>query len=876
MKKIFYINSSHWDREWYVPFQSFRYNLVDMINSLLDIMENDPEYKIFCLDGQTIVLEDYEEIEPERAKTLKRFIEEGRIIVGPWYVMPDEFLLSGESLIRNLMVGDKIAKKWGGKPMKYGYVNDIFGHIAQMPQIFRGFDIKGSYLGRGLGNTDYNHFVWKSPDGSECYTTIGSYSIFARNHISKFDNDEFDQILIDWIRLYESGSEAPVIFFSNTDDHKFPTAQTPYVIKRIEQLFPDMEVCHTSPSSMADELELYKDKLPQITGELSKPREKYIGHGSNLPLLYHCLSSYYPLKYENDYCQNLLEKKIEPMVAFSNIDGNKINHTFVDLAYKYLLQNHPHDSICGCSADQVHKDMIYRFDQVKEISDKLYETFTSFETDVFKKEENSSEYEIKLYNNLLTDVDEYRIVKVNFYKGFKNVVAGYAGKEFHNNFSIYDIDGDKIEYQIVNIDRNVEKRIPNTFQGLGIYDVYSLAFKVKIPACGYTILRVVPEVNRVAYFNPLNSGSNWAENDYLRFEISMNGEISIYDKRTGKSFNYLNELFDNGEVGDGWQHETPINDIEYNGCSTPIQISKVSNGLALVTFNVIKEISLPIHLDSTSLSRSEKHSKMRIEYSVTLKRDSKYVEVEMSVDNNIKDHRLRLMFDTGIKGGNYFAGQPFCFVERPVGIDKSTITWNEPECIERNMNGIVGKRDNNGNGLAFVSPAGLHECAGFDNENGSIGITLFRSFDRVFLQTKAITSQLQQKMHFKYAIVPLSNDESYADLLRIQNKLSSMDIAFSRKVYDDCQMKSPFSYLKINDNNIILSIFKCAEDKNGYIVRMFNACEDVINTRLDISFEFSKTYSCNMNEEIISEIENSDSFVKLSFKPWEVKTIKIF
>ena len=193
--KIFYLNSTHWDREWYLPFQGFRYNLVEMVNDLIKTMENDPEYKLFCFDGQTVVLEDYAEIEPEGAKKLRSLIEEGRIVVGPWYVMPDEFLVSGESLIRNLMTGDALAKKWGGKPWKYGYVNDVFGHIAQMPQIFSGFDIQGSYVGRGLGNTDFNHFVWQAPDGTKCYTSIGSYGAFARKKMDKYGTEEFPELL---------------------------------------------------------------------------------------------------------------------------------------------------------------------------------------------------------------------------------------------------------------------------------------------------------------------------------------------------------------------------------------------------------------------------------------------------------------------------------------------------------------------------------------------------------------------------------------------------------------------------------------------------------------------------------------------------------
>ena len=139
--KIYYLNGTHWDREWYLPFQEFRYNLVKMVDDMVSKLRNDENFKLFTFDGQTIVLEDYKEIAKDRADKLQKLIEEGRVLVGPWYVMPDEFLVSGESLIRNLMKGHKLAKEWGTEAWKYGYICDIFGHIAQMPQIFKGFKL---------------------------------------------------------------------------------------------------------------------------------------------------------------------------------------------------------------------------------------------------------------------------------------------------------------------------------------------------------------------------------------------------------------------------------------------------------------------------------------------------------------------------------------------------------------------------------------------------------------------------------------------------------------------------------------------------------------------------------------------------------------
>jgi mannosylglycerate hydrolase len=133
---IFFFSGTHWDREWYESFQGFRFKLVKMMNSLIDTLEKNEDFKVFHLDGQTIVLEDYIEIMFQNRQRLEKLIREGRILIGPWYVMPDEFLLSGESLVRNLMMGHRISEEWGVDAWKFGYVCDIFGHIAQMPQIF--------------------------------------------------------------------------------------------------------------------------------------------------------------------------------------------------------------------------------------------------------------------------------------------------------------------------------------------------------------------------------------------------------------------------------------------------------------------------------------------------------------------------------------------------------------------------------------------------------------------------------------------------------------------------------------------------------------------------------------------------------------------
>ena len=164
MLDIHVISHTHWDREWYLTHEQFRFRLVALIDRLLDLLDADPSYKYFHLDGQTIVLEDYLEIRPEQEARLRKAIADGRILIGPWYVMPDEFLVSGESLIRNLLRGHRISREFG-TPMPVGYLPDLFGHVGQMPQIWRQFGFDNTILWRGFGGASAEYW-WDAPDGS--------------------------------------------------------------------------------------------------------------------------------------------------------------------------------------------------------------------------------------------------------------------------------------------------------------------------------------------------------------------------------------------------------------------------------------------------------------------------------------------------------------------------------------------------------------------------------------------------------------------------------------------------------------------------------------------------------------------------------------
>ena len=171
MRKIYLQVSTHWDREWYRPYQEFRYRLIGVTDKIFDQTTKKEHFRKFFFDGQTIVIENYLGLLPQNREKVADLIREGSIEIGPWYVMPDECLVSGESLIRNFLQGRQVCREFGVKPYPYGYVNDVFGHIAQFPQLMNQIGIHMTYQSRGLSGAgqDMRHFIWEAPDGSQCY-----------------------------------------------------------------------------------------------------------------------------------------------------------------------------------------------------------------------------------------------------------------------------------------------------------------------------------------------------------------------------------------------------------------------------------------------------------------------------------------------------------------------------------------------------------------------------------------------------------------------------------------------------------------------------------------------------------------------------------
>lgn len=764
--KIFIHSGTHWDREWYQSFQGFRFRLAGVTDGIIETLEKQDDYGIFHFDGQTIVLEDYLEIEPRKRERLTNLIRSGKIVIGPWYCMPDEFLCSGESLIKNLRRGHRIAREeFGTEPSKNGYICDIFGHIAQMPQIFAAMNIRHTVLGRGTNqHTTPTHFRWEAPDGTQVTAFklddrdgYSDFTAFAGSCPVTLPEAEFDAGVKAYIDRQTERSNIPVLFLLDALDHIGIRPETARYADAIRRLYPEAGVFHTNIKAMNDAQDEYFATLPVKAGELNETAKVNAGY---LHLITNTLSSRYPLKKANDLLQTKLEKWVSPLYAFGLTGASQ---GFLTLADKYLLQNHPHDSICGCSIDVVHRDMMYRFRQADMIADELLKPFAASLAGEFPpltpKAEGAGKL-LRVFNPLPYAAKRALEAEITFESSWPKYAEPF-GYENINRFHIADADGVVLPYGISDI---------RTFGG---HDVYTVVFEAELGAACVTEFAVLPTPMPSRYPARLLTSALSASGDKLALKVNDNGTVDLTDLVTGEVYKNLLTLIDDGEIGDGWFHCSPAIDKRVTNTTAFAEVTE--NTCARVTFKITQTLRLPEGIDRAhhGTRRSDVYKDFTVTHYVTLAKASRFLEVRTVIDNNVGDHRLRLRFPTGCAGDTYFVSQPFCFTERKTGAAPGTDDWKEFGVIEKQTSGIAGKTDakNNRRGFAFISAYGLHECG--VSANGDIDVTLFRAFSKTVGTEGEPDGQLNETLEFRCVVEPLDGSETYASLQREQDFLQT-------------------------------------------------------------------------------------------------------
>lgn len=752
------ISHTHWDREWYLPYEKHHVRLVALVDALLDKLDQGGEFKSFYLDGQTIILEDYLQVRPENKERLEAHIREGRILIGPWYILQDAFLTSGEANVRNMQIGHQDAKRYG-EPAKIGYFPDTFGLVGQTPQLMQQSGIKNAFFGRGVKPTGFNNtvsdggyessfseLIWEGPDGSKVLGILFANWYSNGNEVPTDDEEAkafWDRKLADAEKYASTGE----LLFMNGCDHQPIQLDLPEAIETASRLYPDTEFVHSSLPQYLQSLEGALDRdLSSVKGELRSQRTD--GWGT----LVNTASARVYLKQMNQEGQALLEKVAEPLASFAHLLGKEYPHHLFTYAWKTLMQNHPHDSICGCSVDEVHREMVTRFAKSRHVAESVIDDSKqviaeSIDTSGFTA---YGEDPLPLVAMNTTGWARTGVISVELDAARLYLREGFTLEETARRMKEADLSGRVLVDEAGN-------KVACTVEDLGLLFGYDLpddkfrqpymcrrvriTFQAEdVPALGLRTYAWVRREEAASGPIPQNAGSlltghHVMENTAIKIEIAEDGSFALIDKKSGRTYRDLGVYEDTGDIGNEYMYRQPEGEQALTTKGLAAQIRVLEDTPYRASIEIRHHWEIPASADDTldaeqralvyyperKAQRSKRLVPMEITTVLSLEKVGKGLKIESSLDNRAKDHRIRVLFPTDLMAAKHKVDSMF---EIAVRDNEPAPEWVNPSNTQHQQ-AFVEISDGQ-TGLA-VANLGLNEYEVLRDGRNTIAVTLLRS-----------------------------------------------------------------------------------------------------------------------------------------------------
>ena len=897
VKEIKVVSNTHWDREFRRSFEKTRHNLLVMLDTTLDILENDPDYHSFTMDGHSIMIDDYLEMRPERTEQVKKFVKEGRLIIGPYYTLPEEFTISHEALVRNLMFGRETVEKYGGKVGTVAYTPSSWGQTGQFPQILRDFGLDKMMFYRGISHHEAPaEYIWKAPDGTEVlasrfalycrynwyyqvHRAVSRHRVWTKDYIwgefdevpfrqadgfvgggvsydlkspvANYDKSVLKKAILDMLEEEKGHFTTPVFLGMNGHDISVGFPLESQVIKDAKELFKgEIDIEHTNLEGFWDAAKKYldRDKMTVLTGE----RRSYLKTGKWTFLFPGTISARTYLKQADFKAYTSLAYYAEPLSSVTKVLLDDYSTRYLHRGWKYLISNHTHDANGGCAPDEVCKDMEYRFRKANDIGEIVADdAMAAIAKNLSPEGQDKDAVQLIVYNSLPFKRDAVAELDLEVPSEFG------AGIEIEDT-KLQAITSEKSSVFIDSI-----WEVPTILDSMN-HRVYA---EIKdIPAMGYKTLAIKGSKNALRHATEGIAFNNTLENDKLKVSVNSNGTIDVLYKKTGKEYNGLNYMTSQGEVGNAWKHVSPDFDRKYTSIGENASIAVTENGPLVGSITVNMDFSVPKDCEKT---QNEELVKLPVEIVYTLKAGDDFVGVKVKVDNKAKDHWLRVNFPTDIKTNVSIADSHFDIVKRSVEIPDST-GWVEQAFGTHPLRTFATVTDGE-NGLAIM-PKGLFEYEVF--KDGTMALTLIRACRIKLAVSEEKMTELDDEgvqcpgvRNFEYAINFYENDYD-----SLPNKAADIFAPVKCAVSGRGKGTLPRqqSVFSIDNSKLHVTAVKNAEDNSGIIVRMYNPTEENQSFSFGFGVAAKKISHCKMNEEFI---ENAD--VKNTIAPKKIATYKI-
>jgi len=862
------VPSTHWDREWYITQRRFQVRLVRLMEKVMKRLEND-EYKNFLLDGQTVPIEDYLEIMPQNREKLKKLIKENRLTVGPWYVVPDTLTPSGESMVRNLMIGKECLEEFDGQN-SVGYSPDIFGVASQVPQVLSLFGYKYIQTSRGENTPDgkfHAEVNFASPDGTALLSLFDGYaSGISLSYESVWKNMTIQKVCAK--DIYEQTSQMleeheKLGYFLGKNrilivgvDHVEPNSNLTEVIKELSVLSPDTEFIHSTQDDYfaALEKELKNTELCTVTGE-------QIGGYKGHFVIGNTISTRPDIKLLNRKAENMLEKYTAPLNAF--VQGLDSFYEFdadktIDCAWRELVKNHAHDSICACSVDDVTEDIKVRLRDVCDMSGDIKNyKFRTLAQNIAKNE--LSPAPVVVFNPLPYERDAYidEIVRIPYDMGEGSfVLTDENGKEMeHSEACIitkkrFDIETEKVTDEVV---MNDETRSMFFGEEKDTYSFVRVSFSAKkLPACGYTCFYLKKSDKKTAC--KLKYSEKSCENDVIAVAFNKNGSFDMTDKQTGKIYQNQNLFEEIADFGDTYTF-SPNSEPVFTDVA---EVFVSDTGAEFVEFTVKTVTAFNTAVES------------KIKVGMT-----DLVEITTTVENKEYNHRLRARFDAPCAVDEAMSDTAFDMVKRPV-YKKSERT--KESIFTYPLRNVLSM----GNLVIFSKSSQEYECMS-DGDISSAYLTVLRSIESVY---KTVTATKNESFcghgsrwftdgakmigtyTFSYAVKPCASNKK-PEIYKMAEEYQYTPALISDIA--DGTLPQTHSYSSLSGCQLSTVI----KNNDGEEFHVFNMEDKDISCELTISEPFKKVFLTDFAMKEKTSLEVSGNIIKFSLRHNQIANIVV-
>ena len=671
---IHLVPHTHWDREWYRPFQSFRMQLVDLVDRVLEMLEAEPAFA-FTLDGQLATIDDYLEIRPETAERIADHVRSGRLAIGPWQILMDEFLVSGETLVRNLERGWRRAESFGG-PMRVGYLPDMFGHVAQMPQLLRRAGLADAVVWRGVpAAVDRHRFRWESPDGSWVraeYLPSG-YGNAAYLFAVPERLDAAAERFAAWARPWFG--DDPVLAMYGTD-HTAPVPELAGLVSRLNEV---QDASAMQISTLAD----YVGAAAAMT-EADPCWRGEMRSGARANVLMGVASARIDIKQAAGRAETLLERYAEPLTAL-HVVPDAWPATFLDLAWGKVIENSAHDSICGCSVDAVVDQVLVRFAEAEQIGSTLARRAAVAVAAIVPRGSLAVMNPTPTPRSGLVEAelpvpDEWAEVSLELPDGTRVATQELARKDpilfdeqlrgdqvddlfrrfhgrevFDHAWNGYRIDGrtltmvvdddpdpiwldvDGLRAEIVAAMRAAPD---DTWQvRIVARPRRRLAASVPTPPLGWTAARPVPAAPPAEAAVDVAADGHGMSNSLLRVTVDAGGTLTLEGAR-GTVSQGVGRIVDGGDFGDSYNYGPPATDtvVEH---PTIVDVTADLRGPIRGRLRIRRRYDWPTGVAADGSRRTATTEPTDVTTTVELRAGEPFVRVEIELENRSDDHRVR-------------------------------------------------------------------------------------------------------------------------------------------------------------------------------------------------------------------------------------------